>query len=188
MGRHNWVDEGESCMAAGTVLDISGAQLEATQLDVNKIVPSTGSTTTIEATIIQLTGATNHTGAISASGQVLCTSTTPGVGYGAGAGGTVTQITTKATGVTLNKSCGQITMNNASLAAGAIVSFVVTCSGVVATDMILVNHVSGGTLGNYSTWAVAGSGNYTVSLRNDTAGALTDACVLNVAVFKAVTA
>ena len=46
-----------------------------------------------------------------------------GIGYGLGAGGTVTQATSKSTAVTLNKPCGQITMNAASLAPGAAVQF-----------------------------------------------------------------
>ena len=43
---------------------------------------------------------------------------TSGIGYAAGAGGTVTQATNKSTTVVLNKTTGQITMNAASLAAG----------------------------------------------------------------------
>ena len=38
-------------------------------------------------------------------------------------GGTVTQATNKSTGVTLNTESGQITMNDAALAAAAEVSF-----------------------------------------------------------------
>jgi hypothetical protein len=57
-----------------------------------------------------------------------------GVGYATGAGGTVTQATTKSTGVTLNKITGQITMNNASLAAGTLVSFTLTDSTIAATN------------------------------------------------------
>ena len=51
-----------------------------------------------------------------------------GFGYGTGSGGTVTQLTSKSTAVTLNKPTGQITMNNAALAAGASVMFQVNCS------------------------------------------------------------
>lgn len=55
-------------------------------------------------------------------GNVLVTSPA-GLGYGTGAGGIVTQLTSKSTAVTLNKPCGHITMNNAALAAGASVLF-----------------------------------------------------------------
>lgn len=43
-----------------------------------------------------------------------------GIGYQAGSGGAVMQATSKGTSVTLNKPSGQITMNNAALAAGCI--------------------------------------------------------------------
>ena len=49
------------------------------------------------------------------------------IGYSAAAQGTVTQATSKSTAVTLNKSAGQITMNNAALAgstAGAYTTYV----------------------------------------------------------------
>ena len=64
-------------------------------------------------------------------------------------GGTVTQATSKATGVTLNAASGVITMNDAALAAAAEVSFTVTNSEVAATDVVVVNHGSGGTAGSY---------------------------------------
>lgn len=59
---------------------------------------------------------------IDTGGNVLVTGG-GGLGYGTGSGGTVTQLTSKSTAVTLNKSTGQITMNNATLAAGASVTF-----------------------------------------------------------------
>jgi hypothetical protein len=65
-------------------------------------------------------------------------------GYVAGEGGTVTQATSKSTGVTLSKKCGQITMNAAALAADTTVTFTLTNTEVVATDIIILNHVSGG--------------------------------------------
>ena len=57
-----------------------------------------------------------------------------GIGYGPGAGGTVTQATSKSTSVTLNKPCGQITMNAASLAAGTGVIFTLNNSLVTTAD------------------------------------------------------
>ena len=42
------------------------------------------------------------------------------LGYGTGSGGTVTQITSKSTAVTLNKPCGQITMHPESMGTGAV--------------------------------------------------------------------
>jgi hypothetical protein len=94
---------------------------------------------------------------------------TAAVGYVAGAGGTATQATSKSTGVPLNKLSGEITMNAAALAAGAIVSFTLTNSQIAAGDRIILNHVSGGTLGAYALNASAGAGSAAIHVRNATA-------------------
>ena len=109
-------------------------------------------------------------------------------GYGSGAGGTVTQATNKSTGVTLNTRCGQITMNNANLATGTAVTFTLTNSQIAATDILLMNHVSGGTLGNYSFVARCAAGSATISVRNVSGGDLAEAVVIGFAVIKATTA
>jgi hypothetical protein len=71
------------------------------------------------------------------TGSVLATST-GGLGYGPGAGGTVTQATSKGTSVVLNKPCGRITTHNASLAAGAAVVFTFTNSLITSGDTVVV--------------------------------------------------
>jgi hypothetical protein len=108
-------------------------------------------------------------------------------GYGAGAGGTVTQATNKSTGVTLNTRCGQVTMNNANLVTGTAVSFTLTNSQIAATDLLIVNHVSGGTTGAYMFGARAVAGSATITVRNVTAGDLAEALVIGFAVIKAST-
>jgi hypothetical protein len=105
-------------------------------------------------------------------------------GYVSGGGGTVTQATNKATGVTLNKPSGQITMSNAALAAATIVSFTLTNSTISSTDVLVINHVSGGTVGSYTFTAACGSGSATVYVRNATSGSLGEAIVLRYAVIK----
>jgi len=107
-------------------------------------------------------------------------------GYVAGEGGTVTQATSKSTGVTLSKKCGQITMNAAALAADTTVTFTLTNTEVVATDIITLNHVSGGTAGSYLLNAQAGSGSASINVRNITGGALSEAIVIGFAIIKAV--
>ena len=109
-------------------------------------------------------------------------------GYITGEGGTVTQATSKATAVTLSKKCGQITMHNASLAADTTVSFTLTNSTIAATDLLVLNHVSGGTAGAYLLNAQAAAGSASINVRNVTAGALGEAIVIGFAVIKAVTA
>lgn len=119
---------------------------------------------------------------------ITSSSATAGIGYVTGAGGTVTQLTSKSTGVTLNKVCGAITMNNASLAAATIVSFVLTNSAIAAGDLLVLNHKSGGTPGSYTLNARAAAGSATIDVRNNTAGALSEAIVISYAVIKSVTA
>ncbi len=109
-------------------------------------------------------------------------------GYVTGEGGTVTQATSKATAVTLNKKCGEITMNAASLATATTVTFTLTNSTIAATDLLVLNHVSGGTAGAYLLNAQAAAGSASINVRNVTAGALAEAIVIGFAVIKAVTA
>jgi hypothetical protein len=109
-------------------------------------------------------------------------------GYITGEGGTVTQATSKSTAVTLSKKCGQITMHNASLAADTTVSFTLTNTTIVATDLLVLNHVSGGTAGSYLLNAQAAAGSASINVRNITAGSLGEAIVIGFAVIKAVTA
>lgn len=110
-----------------------------------------------------------------------------GFGYATGAGGSVTQSTSKSTGVTLNKLSGQITLNNASLGAGAEAAFTLTNSKIAANDVVVVAIKSGGTSGAYLAGVTAtGSGSCEITLTNLTAGSLGEAVVLNFAVIKAV--
>jgi hypothetical protein len=122
-------------------------------------------------------------------GAPLFTATANGFGYDTGTGGTSTQPTSKSTGVTLSKVCGQITMNAAALAAGAKVSFTVTNTAVAATDVVIVNVSGGGTANAYRA-SVAGvvAGSFNVTVENITAGSLSEAVVLNFAIIKGVNA
>jgi len=105
------------------------------------------------------------------------------IGYSSAAQGTVTQATSKSTGVTLNKSMGKITMNAASLAAGASVTFTLTNSTISANDVVIASISGGGTAGAY--WPYVSSqatGSAVIGLWNSTGGALAEAVVINFAV------
>lgn len=105
------------------------------------------------------------------------------LGYTQEAQGTVTQQTSKSTGVTLNRSAGQITMNNATLNASTNVTFTLTNSTLSARDVMLVNVASGATSGAYNCWVSSqGSGSCTISVRNISGGNLSEAVVLNFAI------
>ena len=106
------------------------------------------------------------------------------LGYSAVAESTVTQLTSKATAVTANTSNIQITMNNAALAAGAIVSFTLNNSLISPRDVLIVN-VSGGnaTAGTYTTFvSTITTGSAVLSLYNISGGSLSEAVKLNVAI------
>jgi hypothetical protein len=110
-----------------------------------------------------------------------------GPGYSTGYGGTVTQATNKSTGVTLDKHSGDITMNAAALAADTAASFTLTNSAIAATDLLLPNHVSGGTAGAYTINTACASGSAVITVRNVTAGSLSEAIVIRFAVIKGAT-
>jgi hypothetical protein len=104
------------------------------------------------------------------------------LGYTTDAQGTVTQATSKSTAVTLNKSAGQITMNNASLASVTNVTFTLNNSFISANDILILNVGSGATAGAYNCW-VSGlsAGAATITLRNISGGSLSEAVVVNFA-------
>jgi hypothetical protein len=106
------------------------------------------------------------------------------IGYSTAAQGTVTQLTDKSTGVTLNKSAGRITMNNAALAAGAAVSFVLTNNLISANDTMIVNissNTTGSAAGAYTTYvSYLAAGSALITLRNLTAAtSYSEAVVIN---------
>lgn len=107
-------------------------------------------------------------------------------GYVDGVGGAVTQGagSGKATAFTLSKLTGQITTDNANLAAGTIVAATWTNTTIGATDVVIVNHISGGTLGSYTFNVACGAGSATLQIRNNTAGGLAEALVLRYVVIK----
>jgi hypothetical protein len=121
---------------------------------------------------------------ITSAGDVIVTGA-GGLGYGTGSGGTVTQGTSRTTGVTLNKTNGGITLFTA---AGSIIAttFTVTNSTVAATDTIILSQKSGTNLYMLFVTAVA-AGSFNITFFT-TGGIASDAPVINFAVIKAVTA
>ena len=124
----------------------------------------------------------NDAGAL-AGGNLSYDSTAGTFGYGTGRG-TVTQETNKSTGVTLNAPCGAITMNGAALNADTTVSFTLTNTSIAATDLLVLNHVSGGTAGAYVLNAQAAAGSASINVTNISTGSLSEAIVIGFAVIK----
>jgi hypothetical protein len=116
---------------------------------------------------------------------VIASTGTAGVGYATGAGGTVTQGSSRTTGVTLNKTSGAITLFSAAGSATAA-TFTVTNSTVAATDVIILNQKSGTDLYDLMVTAVA-AGSFNITFRT-TGGTTTEQPVFNFAVIKGVAA
>lgn len=126
------------------------------------------------------TGNTSVTGNLTATGSV---------GYPTGSGGAVTQLTSKSTGVTLDKICGQITTSSASLGSGSEVSFTLTNNKIAATDVVVVNISSGATTNTYTiTVDAVAAGSCRIMLRNVSGSSRAEALVLNFVVIKSVAA
>jgi len=111
-----------------------------------------------------------------------------GFGYTTGAGGTVIQATSRATGVTLSKLCGNITMFSAAVLTQATSSFVLTNTFIAATDTVIVYHISATNGGAWNFSVVPAAGSCTIIVRNITAASITEATPLRFAVIKGVTA
>jgi len=108
------------------------------------------------------------------------------LGYSAGAQGAVTQLTDKSTAVTLNKSAGRITMNNAALASNTAVSFTLNNSLISASDTIIVcisSVTTGSTAGAYTSYVSnMTTGSASITLRNLSGTSYSEAVIINYAV------
>lgn len=109
------------------------------------------------------------------------------IGYSAAAQGAVTQLTSKSTGVTLNKSAGRITMDAAALAGATAVSFILTNSTISITDTIIVcvsSNTTGSAAGAYTTYvSYLAAGSALITLRNLTAAtSYSEAVIINFAI------
>lgn len=104
-------------------------------------------------------------------------------------GGVVTQATNRTTGVTINTISGQITTNNASLAAETTAVFTVTNNQVFADDVILITMTGGSNGGNtIVTVNSLAAGSFVIQVGNNNAAggtAETGALTINFLIFRA---
>lgn len=115
----------------------------------------------------------------------LIEDTANGIGYGTGAGGTVTQLTSKSTAVTLNSPTGRITMHNAALASGAIAGFSVNNTSAQLIDVTLLSIVDGvASVGAYNIQTQPAANGFNVYVKNISAGSLSEAIRFNFVVIK----
>ena len=183
-----WDDSGKELGVGGDInLDDGGTYTTTLQMvtpTANRTISFPDATGTV-ALVAGSTGQVTYNNAGAQAGGNLSYDATAGTfGYGTGRG-TVTQATNKSTGVTLNAPCGAITMNGAALSADTTVSFTLTNTSIAATDLLVLNHVSGGTAGAYVLNAQAAAGSASINVRNITAGSLSEAIVIGFAIIKA---
>ena len=169
-------------VAAIAANDVTTSTIAANAVTLPKIVAAAANNTFLARYTTVSPGAADY--------EALDTTTT-GLGFYTGAGGTVTQATSKATAFTLDKMCGQITTAADALGAATIVSSTWNNSLIAATDVVIINHKlnasSLGTLGAYTFNVACLAGSATLSIRNNTAGSLSEALALNFVVIKGVT-
>lgn len=105
------------------------------------------------------------------------------LGYSAGAGGDVTQSSSKSTAVTLNKPTGRITTHNAALAGGDRVAFTFNNSKITASTVVVLSHRSGGPANRYLLMAQEiSAGSCVIGITNLTGLSASDAIEINFAV------
>ena len=129
----------------------------------------------------------NSTILIDDNGNLLLTSGTGGLGYGTGSGGTVTQLTSKSTAVTLNKPSGRIILSNSAINSGSSVYFLFQNSIIEIKDTIKVTTVGASyiSVGAYSVKAEAVStGQCYIVITNNTGITLSESVQLNFTVTK----
>ena len=123
---------------------------------------------------------------LDSNGNLLLTSGTGALGYGAGAGGQVTQLTSKSTAVTLNKPSGTVITHNESLMAGELVSFEISNNTVNRKDTVSAS-IDQNTINQwvYSIERIAvDTGAIIVSVKNNYTSALSDNIIINFTVMK----
>jgi hypothetical protein len=122
--------------------------------------------------------------AIDGDGTIKSVSASAALGYGTGAGGTVTQATSRTTAVTINKPTGQITMFTAAGTA-TWQSFTVNNSLVSASDVVVLS--LNNSTNFYSFTTRAQTGNFQVWFAA-VSGTASDTPIINFAIIKGASA
>ena len=161
----------------------NGQHIRATGIPAGAYIVSGGGTATLvlsKAATLTTVGSYLYDAVLEDVGA-LSSSMIHGVGYQAGSGGAVTQITSRTTGVTLNRPTGAITLVSAAGSA-SWQTFTLTNSLIAATDTVQVTQKSGADLNEIHVTAVA-AGSCNITFRT-TGGTTTEQPVFNFTVTK----
>ena len=149
--------------AAAAGVNLNGSTLAAdgtdTNIDINITPKGTGEVNITKVDIDS--GAIDGTtvgASTPASVKGTTVEATTSIGYPAGTGGTVTQLTSRTTGVTLDKITGEIVLFAASLGGHDADEFTLTNSTIAANDVVVLCIKSGAAVGTrkyYQVHAVA---------------------------------
>jgi hypothetical protein len=135
------------------------------------------------------------TGNAEAAGNITVASTLfisgrvgSGVGYATTVSSTVAQANVplgKQQSVICHSPVGLITIASTATASSVISTFALTNSVIGASDLLVINHISGGTIGRYAFNATAYDGGANISIINLRTTAASEAPVIRFAVIKA---
>lgn len=109
------------------------------------------------------------------------------IGYDTGAGGSVTQLTNKTTGVTLHKPTGRITTHNESMAPGVTKYFPLSNNTVTANSVVCVSADPSTCAAAYNISTYCSNGTCIILLQNNSGVTLSDAIGLNFVVLNGAT-
>lgn len=189
---------GPTKLTIGTITDGEflkrvGATLVSALAPVTSIFGRTGAVAAAagDYTAAQVTNAADKIASSiqSFAGGYRSTHATTVSGYGTGAGGAVTQLTSRTTAVTCDHPTGRITTFNSSIVSGNPASFTVNCASVGSTDTVIVNCVNdvttiGTPFGPYVGQVANGS--FVLTYYNNSSGSVSTAFVFNYAIIHAV--
>lgn len=116
-------------------------------------------------------------------GGFLSRNASGGIGYSDGAGGTVTQATSKVTAFTLNAATGRIVTAGGALAAWTSSSATWTNSALGSYDVVVFNQDSG-TLGAYEFTVTGSNGQGQFVIANTSSTSLTEAVAVRFTIIK----
>jgi len=170
---------GIQLLDAGGVMRLYSNTTTGVAVSGNDITPFATGNGNIGTSVLRFAGLYGNVADI--AGNIKTTGATGVIGYGTGSGGPVTQLTSKATGVTNNKGSGLITTAADALAAGAAVAFTFTNSTIASTaDSVIIHRQSGGTAGAYNVWVDSvAAGSCVIYLKNISGASLSEAVVLS---------